>query len=399
MDILIWIIVIVVVAGLVWWLLNRRKSSGASSAGTMPTRADGALSGGSAAASAVAAGTTGIATAAGFGKASEPAGPTTAEDPIATTASAAASGETAAASDADVQPSAEPAPAAEPQTVSAAATATDADAQPSAEPESASADGLTTNAPATPVETAETAETAESPIAADSVASGVTVPAALPADSAADSAIGSEPPAGPADVEPLPNSGAGQETEGTTASTPIVAPADTPETAETTPAGVVIPATEAPVAGGAGEWETQWSEPSHVTESAAPAHHSEYTDTHAATLPGAESAAGEEGDSAVESNSASIAPTESHGAETSAPASALAAPGHLAADEPYGSGSAAARADGSGPADFTVKGDATTMVYFEDDHADYESTVAGVWFESAAHAEAAGFRAPRRQRL
>lgn len=73
--------------------------------------------------------------------------------------------------------------------------------------------------------------------------------------------------------------------------------------------------------------------------------------------------------------------------------------GHLAADEPYGAGSAAPGPDGSGPSDYTVKGDAATMVYYEEGHPDYEQTRAEVWFESAAHAEAAGFRAPRRKRL
>jgi hypothetical protein len=72
--------------------------------------------------------------------------------------------------------------------------------------------------------------------------------------------------------------------------------------------------------------------------------------------------------------------------------------GHLAAEEPYGEGSASAAADGSGPADYTVKGDAGAMVYYEEGHPEYEQARAGVWFESAAHAEAAGFRAPRRRR-
>jgi hypothetical protein len=39
------------------------------------------------------------------------------------------------------------------------------------------------------------------------------------------------------------------------------------------------------------------------------------------------------------------------------------------------------------------------MVYYEEGHPDYDATRAEVWFESAAHAEAAGFRAPRRRRL
>jgi hypothetical protein len=73
--------------------------------------------------------------------------------------------------------------------------------------------------------------------------------------------------------------------------------------------------------------------------------------------------------------------------------------GHLAANEPYGAGSASATADGSGPAVYTVKGDAGSMVYYEEGHPEYEQTRADVWFESPAHAEAAGFRAPRRRRI
>jgi hypothetical protein len=75
------------------------------------------------------------------------------------------------------------------------------------------------------------------------------------------------------------------------------------------------------------------------------------------------------------------------------------ASGHLAADRPYGEGSASPGPDGSGPADYSVKGDAGSMVYYEEGHPEYEQTRADVWFESAAYAEAAGFRAPRRTRL
>jgi hypothetical protein len=73
--------------------------------------------------------------------------------------------------------------------------------------------------------------------------------------------------------------------------------------------------------------------------------------------------------------------------------------GHLAAEEPYGMGSASAASDGSGPSDYTVKADAGAMVYYEEGHPEYEQTRADVWFESTAHAEAAGFRAPRRRRI
>jgi hypothetical protein len=154
------------------------------------------------------------------------------------------------------------------------------------------------------------------------------------------------------------------------------------------------------------EWETQWSEtppaephaPSHPefahgahpvqgeratpaaaaapTAQSAPVHHPEYTQTHAPTLPGAESAAAEG--------------LASHAAEPS---------GHLALDQPYGEGSAAPAADGSGPEGFTVKGNASAMTYHDESSPSYEETVAEVWFVSIAHAEAAGFRPPRRSRL
>ena len=72
--------------------------------------------------------------------------------------------------------------------------------------------------------------------------------------------------------------------------------------------------------------------------------------------------------------------------------------GHLAVDQPYGEGSAAPAPDGSGPDGFTVKGDASSMVYHDETSPAFEETRAEVWFLSAAHAEAAGFRAPRRTR-
>lgn len=62
---------------------------------------------------------------------------------------------------------------------------------------------------------------------------------------------------------------------------------------------------------------------------------------------------------------------------------------------PYGEGSAAAVADGSAPAGFSVKGVEDGMYYFEDDHPAYGQTEADVWFLSDAHAEAAGFRRAR----
>jgi hypothetical protein len=166
------------------------------------------------------------------------------------------------------------------------------------------------------------------------------------------------------------------------------------------------------------EWETQWSETPPAEPHAAvrhepssgasavqedrttpagadaagaanaPVHHPEYTQSHAPTLPGAESAAAEA--SLLEEQDTPSDVFASHRAEPA---------GHLALDQPYGEGSAAPRADGSAPEGFTVKGDASSMTYHDESSPSYGETAAGVWFESVAHAEAAGFRPPRRVRL
>ena len=185
------------------------------------------------------------------------------------------------------------------------------------------------------------------------------------------------------------------------------------------------------------EWEAQWSEgstsaPGQSTE--APhehhhdEHHHEYTGAHAPTLPGAESAAAESPEAETVAAQKEAASGEAGASEASAPQppapdtafdpdqetlqraessavtesslSHTAEPGsHLAAEQPYGEGSAAAGADGSGPDGYTVKGDAESMTYFEESNPAYEEATASVWFESVAHAEAAGFRPPRRTRL
>jgi hypothetical protein len=94
-------------------------------------------------------------------------------------------------------------------------------------------------------------------------------------------------------------------------------------------------------------------------------------------------------------SSAASETAASHVAATAEPAEPA---GHLAADQPYGEGSAAPAADGSGPEGFTVKGNASSMVYHDETSPAFEETRAEVWFLSAAHAEAAGFRPPRRTR-
>jgi len=223
---------------------------------------------------------------------------------------------------------------------------------------------------------------------------------------------------------------------------PVPAPAAEPvaESATETsaePAAAQEPTTEpAPEPAADAEPAPAAAEP--AATHAAPVHHPEYTGAHAPTLPGAESAAAEAAEAetlqaaassaAVEGSASHAAPPapEPSPASTHEPAAPVHTPapeqmrepapepvrepmhepmpepepvGHLAADEPYGQGSAAPAADGSGPADFTVKGDAETMTYYEETSQGYDEARAGVWFESAAHAEAAGFRPPRRVRL
>ena len=64
-------------------------------------------------------------------------------------------------------------------------------------------------------------------------------------------------------------------------------------------------------------------------------------------------------------------------------------------DTPFGEGSGKALADGAAPGpDFTIKGNADSMMYHTTESRYYEATVAEVWFKSVEAAEAAGFRAP-----
>jgi hypothetical protein len=58
---------------------------------------------------------------------------------------------------------------------------------------------------------------------------------------------------------------------------------------------------------------------------------------------------------------------------------------------PYGKGSAKPNADGSGPAGWTIKGNADSMLYHPTDSPAYSETIAEVWFFDEATAKAAGF--------
>jgi large subunit ribosomal protein L4 len=71
------------------------------------------------------------------------------------------------------------------------------------------------------------------------------------------------------------------------------------------------------------------------------------------------------------------------------------------ADEPAwvgSAGSVTAPADGSEPEGFPIKGNADSMLYHVPGSAFYERTNAEVWFDTEAHAEAAGFQKPPSQR-
>jgi hypothetical protein len=378
MDFVFWIILIVVIVGVVWWFMNRSRSAkGPEASDTEGTRADGALSGGSAAASAEAAGTTGIAGAAGFGRPAEPAAPTTAEEPAGVNA---------------VTPEADK------------ARSTNQGSSPAPKSGERGAAGTST-APAAAGQDERRRQDEDEWQTQWSEASGssaVTPGGAKPA-SRDEAALRMAQHGGPHE--------GGEQGR---------------------PAGT----SGGPAAAGL------HAEPAAPAAASRPVHHPEYTEPHAPTLPGAETAAVEEADDAGAAPkapapaSAGAAAQPAHGASASSPAGAGVVPdnaaatetadrtqssamvetgadharqpepaaaqepaGHLAAEEPYGAGSAAAKADGSGPADYTVKGDAGAMVYYEEGHPDYEQARAEVWFESAAHAEAAGFRAPRRRRL
>lgn len=337
MDFVFWIILIVLIVGVVWWLLNRSNSSKA-------TGEDGR---------------TGAAPAEGIRADGALAGGSAA-------ASAAAAGTAGIATAAGFGRPSEPVPPttadddiSEPAVSSDAGRVAERD---SAVPERTEAEPALSSAPApgpAPAP-AEATEAPAPPAAAEPVAAQKLPPA------------GNDDVAAPA-AGPAPDKEVEWETQWSE-----VGGSSAPHTAAAAAAPV-----DAPGTGTAGTADAP---------AAAPVHHPEYTGPHSPTLPGAESAAAEAG--GYEHTTAEpVEPTPVDSQTLPEPA------GHLAADRPYGDGSASPSADGSGPAAYSVKGDAGSMVYYEEGHPEYEQTRAGVWFESPAHAEAAGFRAPRRTRL
>lgn len=376
MDIVFWIILLVVIAVVVWWLLNRNKSANAPGPGQ--SRADGALEGGSAAASAEAAGTSGLPSAAGFGKPAEPAAPVTADEP------ADAAGLSSPSARADVPRAA----ASGAGTGEARGTHEERRRQDEAEWETQWSEAAS---PAPRAGSSATGGAPLHPAAADTPepapATSEPAPTGEPASPAArpvhhDEFTGPHAPTLPgaetAAVEDADDAGTRQG-----AGQAPGMPAQ-PETAGPAAASHMPPA--APSASAPSSPAPLSPEPS---SAAAPGPAGVSGDIAAAeTMDRAQSSA------VVENGADHLAGAPAHqGTPLAEPA------GHLAADEPYGAGSAAPGPDGSGPSDYTVKGDATAMVYYEEGHPDYEQTRAEVWFESAAHAEAAGFRAPRRKRL
>lgn len=388
MDTVFWVILIVVAVGIVWWLLNRNSSPksepGESATGT--SRADGALSSGGAAASAEAAGTAGIATAAGFGRPAEPAAPTTAEEPAGAPASVDATsgrGETSGHRESGSSAMPAPAPASEaqvPPTRDAGDNTGTQDARGTARDELRRQDQAEWETQWSEAGGSSPAR----PAAATAPAGGSGTQAAA------------EPAAGAAEAAP--------------AAPPVHHPEYTEPHAPTLP-GAETAAIEEADDDGAGRPDTAATAPARGTGT----DHQGVEDPHAEAGPGGaaamsgggvppEAAAAETQDRAqssavVETGADHGLPAGQQDAEAGTRVPAPESTGHLAADEPYGAGSAAAGADGSGPADYGVKGDAGAMVYYEEGHPDFDQTRADVWFESAAHAEAAGFRAPRRRRL
>jgi hypothetical protein len=68
-----------------------------------------------------------------------------------------------------------------------------------------------------------------------------------------------------------------------------------------------------------------------------------------------------------------------------------AAAGFEPAPSPYGPGTALPAEDGSGPANWDIKGNTGSMLFHTTDSPSYAESRAEVWFESEQAARAAGF--------
>ncbi|MDJ0321694.1 hypothetical protein [Pseudarthrobacter sp. PS3-L1] len=404
MEIIILIIVVVLLIAVVWWVLNRRKSAGTAVHGESHARGEeqstaphshGAVGGGgSTASSAVAAATTGIPGVAGFNIPADKNAPTTADDSTSTP-SPTTFRHDELASDQQAAPATGTSPSGTSENVPVISSADQGSFEPSTDA-TGHADSGHTGASA-----AETATPAAENTAAP--AQETTIPAAEPTQVDHDQ----------------------WQTDWSQAAVPDAA--DEPGHDESGHHDKQVDEASAPPAG----------------SSAAPgAHDGTYTGAHNPTLPGAESAAAETGPEATPesgspdgsqagsqsmadaemkdriTSSASMEESATHDADVHAgtvtpePTPVVESisvepivvdditvtDAEASGGQPYGEGSATAAADGSGPEGYTVKADTTTMVYHDEDHNGFDSAHAEVWFLSPAHAEAAGFREPRRTR-
>ncbi len=342
MDWIIWVIVIVLVVAIVWWLMNRNKTRNTDSTSSQTTAAQrtGGLSGT----------TPPAATAPGNSASLPDAGVVAAGVAglagVTNLGKAAAEGSGPAVDEpvADEPPVDEPdadqpapsAPAASEGTPEASPAAAEVEAEPSAAVDDAPAVDASDVQPAsTPGLTVE-----EPVIAAPSVAEPV-----IDEPVVDEPRVDTEAKVHAADAGDVDDWDAGS---ATATSGPTSDPALASESSGTD------------AAADKAEWESSWTD-----ASGTPVHHHEYTDAHSPTLPGAESAAAEDS----------------------------AGSGHLAVEHPYGTGSSSAPGDA-----YPVKASASAMTYHDEDTAGYDDAAADVWFESSAHAEAAGFRPPRRNR-
>jgi large subunit ribosomal protein L17 len=66
-------------------------------------------------------------------------------------------------------------------------------------------------------------------------------------------------------------------------------------------------------------------------------------------------------------------------------------------DAPYGAGSHAPLDGGDAPDGYAIKGNADSMLYHVPGSSHYDRTIAEVWFDTEASAEAAGFSKPPSQ--
>ncbi|MBB6404103.1 hypothetical protein [Arthrobacter sp. AZCC_0090] len=362
MDWLIWVIVIVLIVAIVWWLMSR-NSAKSSSGGMAP---------------------------------SSPSQTASSPQMDVTAAALTGSAPLVAAAATAEQDLAE-------QRADAPETAPEPELEPAPEQGGVDVDDWERPGPplesgmAAPAESPATETTVEEPLFEEP-----TLPEPLLSEELAEESTSSEAavsekaePGVPEPIVPAPVLSEPELEEGVTADDVTAADdgPSVPHAADSSVAAGTQPATPAPPSpeqlADSAEWEATWSEVG-APAAPVPVHHREYTDAHSPTLPGAESAAAEIDDTAPDGQQE----------KQQEAADAVAGPlgGHLAADQPYGEGSAAANADGSGPDGYTVKGNADTMIYHDEDSASYDEVKAGVWFISSAHAEAAGFRPPRRNR-